>query len=617
MAARFSSNSVFDSLPPNSRAKPFLRQAMRAFNDREELVSIEALQGCMLLQFCAFVECDANQDALLSCQAIRMAQLLRLLMMQNIDRIAQEVEINVYWQVWMLDCWNSVRAEIPRQLTDRTGFPKPLQEDLFYSIPAAESTQDWAFESTRELSVWGKIIPLTEYHAQTVKLNYDIVHDPAFNFRNIGLVRDISSKLDSWLRKLPPTLHNTAENLAAYTNRGFGRTFAEMHLTYHHTSQLLYYQFLNRYVDRNDASSAIIDEEAQTYVELCRSHAAALSKLMWSLHSSSDLDCLWTPVNGHLLVIASTVHLHTMLLGSSSPEINMAKKLLEQNFLILQELERYWPLINIAFSRLHAFHHACQTRDASKAFNMDHWMGIFLNQFDIPMDNRVTEANFSKDLNMYLPAQSISPESPTGFAFIEQALGAGHRLTIYARNPSKLAKETQEHPSVRTVKGELGDVDKLTEAAACGATVFVSFAGPTKGHVGKPVSTSYEILVPLLIKNNFQRAFIVCTVSWISPEDKFSLTWSLIRLLIKTMARDAFEDLVAIGNYVSSIPTDQLAWTIMRLPNLSDGQMKPVKEAVRGDGNDGMSLTRSSLAQWVLKEIDEKKWVGKSPMISN
>lgn len=135
--------------------------------------------------------------------------------------------------------------------------------------------------------------------------------------------------------------------------------------------------------------------------------------------------------------------------------------------------------------------------------------------------------------------------------------------------------------------------------------------------MSQPVSTCYEILLPLLIKNNFQRAMIVCTVCWISPEDKFSVTCSLVRLLIKTMARDAYEDLVAIGDYVSSIPNDQLAWTMMRLPNLTDGEPKPVKEAFRGGRNDGMSLTRASLPQWVLKEIDERKWVGKPPMLSN
>lgn len=297
----------------------------------------------------------------------------------------------------MLDCWNSVRAEIPQQLLNDRGFLKPLQEHVFEAIPLTGSAQSPAYiEATRELSLWGRIIPLAEYHAKTVKLNYDIVHEPAFNFRNENLVRDLTSKLDTWLRKLPTDLHNTPENLATYTKRGFGRAFAEMHLTYHHTCQSLYYQFLDKYADRRPLRPTAVDEEAETYIQLCRSHATSLSKLMWLLNSSPDLDCLWTPVNGHLLVIASTVHLHTMLLGDSRLEINMAKELLEQNFLILQKLERHWPVVNVAFSRLHAFHHACQTDDASKAFNMDHWMGTFLNQFDIPVDNRVMHAKIAK-----------------------------------------------------------------------------------------------------------------------------------------------------------------------------------------------------------------------------
>ncbi|KAH6974260.1 hypothetical protein BKA56DRAFT_619208 [Ilyonectria sp. MPI-CAGE-AT-0026] len=110
---------------------------------------------------------------------------------------------------------------------------------------------------------------------------------------------------------------------------------------------------------------------------------------------------------------------------------------------------------------------------------------------------------------------------------------------------------------------------------------------------------------------------IVCTVSWISPEDKFFASWSLIRLLIKAMARDAHGDLVAITDYVSSIPTDQLAWTMMRLPNLDDGEPKPAKEKFRGDGKDSMLLTRASLPQRALKDIDERKWVAKPPMLSN
>lgn len=36
-----------------------------------------------------------------------------------------------------------------------------------------------------------------------------------------------------------------------------------------------------------------------------------------------------------------------------------------------------------------------------------------------------------------------------------------------------------------------------------------------------------------------------------------------------------------------------------------------------GSGKDCMLLTRKSMNIWILNEIEEKKWVGKAPGISN
>ena len=68
---------------------------------------------------------------------------------------------------------------------------------------------------------------------------------------------------------------------------------------------------------------------------------------------------------------------------------------------------------------------------------------------------------------------------PTGICFIEAALQANHRLTIYARNPSKLPESISKHQSVTIIKGELSDEAQLQKAAKSGATVLVSFLGPT------------------------------------------------------------------------------------------------------------------------------------------
>ncbi|KAM0210999.1 hypothetical protein ACHAQD_010464 [Fusarium lateritium] len=100
------------------------------------------------------------------------------------------------------------------------------------------------------------------------------------------------------------------------------------------------------------------------------------------------MDCLWSPVNSHLLVIASTIHLRTMLLELDKAEVTEAKKHLEQNFIILQELQKYWPSTELAFSRLKAFHNACRVSSVSKTFDMDQWMVKFLNRYDLSVEDR-------------------------------------------------------------------------------------------------------------------------------------------------------------------------------------------------------------------------------------
>lgn len=56
---------------------------------------------------------------------------------------------------------------------------------------------------------------------------------------------------------------------------------------------------------------------------------------------------------------------------------------------------------------------------------------------------------------------------------------------------------------------------------------------------------------------------------------------------------------------------------LRRVPILHNGEVKPVQTGHVGSGTDGMMLSRRSMCIWVLNEIEERKWVGKAPMISN
>lgn len=46
----------------------------------------------------------------------------------------------------------------------------------------------------------------------------------------------------------------------------------------------------------------------------------------------------------------------------------------------------------------------------------------------------------------------------TGLEIVKQALGQGHEVTAYVRNPAKL---TLSHPKLRVVQGELDDPARL------------------------------------------------------------------------------------------------------------------------------------------------------------
>tara|TARA_R110002060_G_scaffold36667_3_gene47657 strand:+ start:1111 stop:1446 length:336 start_codon:yes stop_codon:yes gene_type:complete len=81
-----------------------------------------------------------------------------------------------------------------------------------------------------------------------------------------------------------------------------------------------------------------------------------------------------------------------------------------------------------------------------------------------------------------------------GTIFTRAALEAGHTLTLYVRTPSKIPSDISSNPNIHIIQGEFGDEEGLKKAAACGATIFVSLAGPTLGEKKGTVCSSIQSL---------------------------------------------------------------------------------------------------------------------------
>jgi len=212
-----------------------------------------------------------------------------------------------------------------------------------------------------------------------------------------------------------------------------------------------------------------------------------------------------------------------------------------------------------------------------------------------------------------------------GLIFTRAALEAGHTLTLYVRTPSKIPADLSSNPRLSVIQGDLGDVEGLKKAAACGADVFLSLAGPTLGkREGTPITNAFKILYPLLLANGTtKRILVLSTASYSAAEDTASLKWWFaINCYIRVIGGDTYpeirgftEETVALG--------EKIAWTAFRVPLLKGEELDEnpgeVNAAYVGDkkGRDGLFLDRGRLARWILNELDEGKWIGCSPLVSN
>ncbi|KAH7413874.1 hypothetical protein DE146DRAFT_638798 [Phaeosphaeria sp. MPI-PUGE-AT-0046c] len=210
----------------------------------------------------------------------------------------------------------------------------------------------------------------------------------------------------------------------------------------------------------------------------------------------------------------------------------------------------------------------------------------------------------------------LGSTSPAGTAFCLAALRESHTLTLYVRNASKLPAEVSSNATV--IVGDLTSSEALNSALACGAKTCISFLGPvpsaaTKGQA--PIAAGYASLVPLFEKYAYERVMITSTASYKVAEDRFSFGYALMVWSIYLFIRAAYDEINAFTPIVTRVDAERIKWTVFRVPMLKDGRGKEVKTGFVGDV--GMSLDRGALAEWVLKEMVEEKWVGKCPAVSN
>jgi putative NADH-flavin reductase len=196
-----------------------------------------------------------------------------------------------------------------------------------------------------------------------------------------------------------------------------------------------------------------------------------------------------------------------------------------------------------------------------------------------------------------------------GLKVVEQALDAGHIVTAFVRTPAKF---TLQHPNLTVCQGDSMDAAAVEKAIA-GQDAVISALGPTRPPVPGMMETSAKNIVAAMKKHGVRRLVSTTGAGVRQPEDKPKLADHLIGALLKLLAKDVLLDSAA---NVKVIQNSDLDWTVVRYPRLNDGAHTGKYRLGYVSKESGTQLSRADGADFVLKELTEKKWVRKLPLVS-
>jgi putative NADH-flavin reductase len=199
----------------------------------------------------------------------------------------------------------------------------------------------------------------------------------------------------------------------------------------------------------------------------------------------------------------------------------------------------------------------------------------------------------------------------TGKQLVEQALAEGNEVVAFVRNPSKL-NITDKNLTI--LKGELTD-DALIENAVRGSDAVISVLGPRGGSRNKPLTQGMHNIIEAMKKQGVRRLIISSTLSAKDPNDLPEFRFKALVTFVRVTMHAAYEEIVSVADTVRA---SNLDWTIVRLTMLNNNHKSgKVRAGYLGRGEVGTWISRADIADFMLKQIQDAKYLRQAPAISN
>ncbi len=200
----------------------------------------------------------------------------------------------------------------------------------------------------------------------------------------------------------------------------------------------------------------------------------------------------------------------------------------------------------------------------------------------------------------------------TGRPLLEQALSQGHEVAVLVRDPSKLSTRSER---LRVVQGDLLDSQKVEEVVA-GTEAVLSVIGRTKGSPPDLMTNATKNILDAMRKHGVRRLISLTGAGVPDPNDQPKLVDNLFRAVFKLPIGGMKETMHDALGHVELIKASDLDWVIVRGPRLVE-EPRTGQYRVGYVGKDsGIKLGRADLAEFMLNQLTEDKYLHKLPVVS-
>jgi putative NADH-flavin reductase len=196
-----------------------------------------------------------------------------------------------------------------------------------------------------------------------------------------------------------------------------------------------------------------------------------------------------------------------------------------------------------------------------------------------------------------------------GAQLLEQALEAQHRVTVLARDPDKI---TLVDEKLTVLKGDVCNPATVSSAVQGQEAVCVTIGVPITLHPVTVFSDGIVQVIKAMQQHHVQRLLCVTGIGAGDSKGHGGFLYDRIfkPLLLRTIYAD--KDLQE-----QCVKESGLDWVIVRPAGLTNGPCsKKYRIVTILDGVTSRRISRADVAHFILSELSEQKYTGKTPLLT-